>query len=87
MGKWWMEKSLSELHKGHIYWHFAGYYMRFTVVICTICSNGVKVLIFCHLEIEILFIPPLFSRELCVEFLFCIRKENMTHHCGGFYRN
>lgn len=69
MGKWWMEKSLSELHEGHIYWHFAGYYMRVTIVICSICSNGVKVSIFCHLKIGILFIPALFNRELCVEFL------------------
>lgn len=64
MGKWWM----SESHKGHIYRHIVGYYVRVTVVICTIGSNGVKVSIFCHLKIEILFIPALFNRELCGEF-------------------
>lgn len=39
------EEISAWIAKGYIYWHLAGYYMRYTVVIRTICSNGCEVLI------------------------------------------
>lgn len=63
------EEISAQITEGYIYWHFAGYYMRYTGVICTICSNGVKVLIFYSLKIEMSSILVLFNRKLCVKLL------------------
>lgn len=63
------EEISAWITKEYIYWHLAGYYMRHTVVICTICSNGGKVLILYLLEIELFTILVLFNRKLCVELL------------------
>ncbi len=55
--------------KGFIYGHLAGYYMRYIVVICTICSNGGEVLILCILEIEMFTVLVQFNRRMCAGLL------------------
>lgn len=63
-GKWWMKKSLPELQKGT----FMGTLLVAicaTLVTCTICYNGAKILILCQPEIEMFTILVPFNRELC----------------------
>ena len=55
------EKISAWITKGYIYWHLAGCYIRYTVVIWTIYSNGGKVLILYLLEIEMPTILALFN--------------------------
>lgn len=56
------EEISAWITKGYIYWHLAGCCMWYTVEICTISSNGGKVLIPYLLEIEIFTILVLINR-------------------------
>lgn len=58
------EEIFAWITKRYIYWHLAGCYMQYIVVICTICSNGGGALILYFLEIEMFTIFVLFNVQM-----------------------
>lgn len=77
------EEIYAWISEGYIYWHLAGYYMQYIVVICTICSNGGKVFNSPHsLEIEMFTILVLFNGNLRIT----LGIQNVPHYCRPFHR-
>lgn len=46
------EEISAWITKRYIYWHLAGCYIQYNVLLWTICSNGCRALILYFLEIE-----------------------------------
>lgn len=82
-GKWWMKKSLPELQESP----FIGTcFTKYTIVTCTICPNGGKVLILHLLEIEsLLFLIRLIGSCGQIRSVITLEIQNVAIAQGGFH--